>query len=108
MVVKVKKSFEKTRLVKNNDKSKKLFYVVKEIHDIMKEFYLIKRTISFSFVRDSTFDRATTFTRTFDRARTFTRTFDRGVVRRQNNGLNFCRRIFHIAAGKSGLCMNFS
>ena len=58
MVVKVKESFEKTRHVKNNKKLKNTFYVVKEIQDIMKEFYLtkrnlisfLKRTISFSFV----------------------------------------------------------
>ena len=73
------------KLMKN---LKSTFYEDKEIQDIMKEFYLIqrilisylKRTISFSFVR----------ARTFDRARTFTRTFDRAVVRRQNSDLNFC------------------
>ena len=42
MVVKVKKKFEKTRHVKNNDKSKKFFYVDKEMQDIMIELYLIK------------------------------------------------------------------
>ena len=78
------------------------FYEDKEKQDIMIEFYLLKRnlkkrTISISFVRP----------RTFDRARKFTRTFDRGVVWRQNNDLNFFRRIFHYAAGKSGMCMNF-
>ena len=57
----------------------------------------LKRTISFSFARAGT----------FDRARTFTRTFDRGVVRRQNNDLKFCRRMFYYAAGKSGICVNF-
>ena len=107
MVVKTKESFEKTKQVKNNDKFRKVFFVVKEIHDITKEFYLIKRTISFSFVRAGTFDRARTFTRTFDRARTFTQTFDRGVVRRQNNGLKFFSRVFYYAAGKSGMGMNF-
>ena len=60
----------------------------------------LKRTISFSFVRVRTFDQARTFTRTFDRARTFTRNFDRGAVRRQNNDLKFCRRVFYYAAGK--------
>ena len=50
MVVKVKESFEKTRLVKNR------FHEEKEMRDIMKKFYLIQRnhinflerTISFS------------------------------------------------------------
>ena len=58
MVVNVKKSFEKTRQVKNNDKSENTFYVDKEMQDTMNEFYLIKRnlisffkrTFSFSFV----------------------------------------------------------
>ena len=54
MVVKVKEFFEKTRHVKNNDKSKNMFYVEKEIQDIMNDFYLkkrsLERTISFSFV----------------------------------------------------------
>ena len=39
MAVKVKESFEKTRQVKNT------FYVDKEMQDIMKEFYLIKRNL---------------------------------------------------------------
>ena len=68
------------------------YYQIKRNH-----ISFFKRTISFSFVR----------ARTFDRARTFTRTFDRGVVRRQNNDLKFCRRIFYYAAGKSGMCVNF-
>ena len=59
----------------------------------MQEFYLIKRniisvlkrTISFSFVR----------ARTFDRARTFTRTFDRDFVRGEHNDIKYCRRIFY-------------
>ena len=84
---------------------KNIFFVDKKVQDIKKEFYQIKRnlisflkrTISFSFVR----------ARTFDRARNFTRTFDQGVVRRQNFDLKFCRRIFYYAAGKSGMCMNF-
>ena len=39
MVVKVKEKFEKTRHVKNNDKSKKyIFYMVEEMWDIMIEF----------------------------------------------------------------------
>ena len=51
MVVKVKESFEKTRQVKNNDKSKKyIFYEEKEIPDIMKEFYQIKRNLIFSIL----------------------------------------------------------
>ena len=41
MVVKIKEYFEKTKHVKKNDKSKKIFYVDKEMYDIMKEFYLI-------------------------------------------------------------------
>ena len=46
MVVKVKEYFEKTRQVKNNDKCKKnTFYEDKEMQDIMKEFYLIKRNL---------------------------------------------------------------
>ena len=64
---------------------KNIFYVDKEIQDILKKYYQIrrylksfpKRTISFSFVRTRTFDRARTFTRTFDPARTFLKTFDR-------------------------------
>ena len=87
----------------------------KEIQNIMKKFYQIKRNlinflkrkISFSFVRARTFDRARNFIQTFDRARTITRTSDKGVVRRQNSDLKFFRRIFHYAAGKSGMCMNF-
>ena len=54
------------------------------------------------------FFRVRTFQKSFDRTRTFTRTFDRGVVWRQNNDLKFCRRFFYYAAGKSGMCMNFS
>ena len=38
MVVKVKKSFEKTNL-------KSIFYVDKEIQDIMKKYYQIKRNL---------------------------------------------------------------
>ena len=50
MVVKVKETFEETRRVKNNDKSKKnTFYVDKEIQDIMIEFYLIKRNLIIQF-----------------------------------------------------------
>ena len=70
MVVKIKEKFEKTRQVKNNDKSKKYnlrgrrntryhekilsiqkksnnitFYVDKEIQDIMKTFCQIKRNL---------------------------------------------------------------
>ena len=36
MVVKVKEYFQKTRHIKNNDKSKNTSYVVKEIQDIIK------------------------------------------------------------------------
>ena len=49
MVVKVKEKFEKTRHVKNNDKSKKnIFYKDKEMQDIIVEFYLIKRNLIIS------------------------------------------------------------
>ena len=51
MVVKIKESFEKTKNVKNNDKSKKTFYVHKETQDIMIEFYLKKKK---SFIYNST------------------------------------------------------
>ena len=47
MVVKVKEYFEKTRQVKNNDKSKKYFYEDIEIQDIMKKNYQIKRNLIF-------------------------------------------------------------
>ena len=40
---KVKEDFEKTRHVKNNDKSKKTFYVDKEIQDIKKKVDIKKR-----------------------------------------------------------------
>ena len=93
MVVKVKEKFEKTRHVKNIDKSKK--YILRGQRNVryndrilsnIKKSYInfLERTKSFSFVS----------VRTFDRAITFTRTFNRGVVRRQNNDLNFCRRFF--------------
>ena len=48
MVVKSKKSFGKTRQVKNIDKSKKYilpFYEDKEMQDIMKKYYQIKRNV---------------------------------------------------------------
>ena len=54
-----------------------------------------KRTISFSFVR----------ARTFDRARTFTRTFDRGFVRGDYNDLKYCRHLLLLWRGK--MMMNF-
>ena len=44
----------------------------------------LMRTISLSFVR----------ARTFDRATTFTRTFDRDFVRGEYNDLNFCGHLF--------------
>ena len=47
MVVKIKEHFEKTRNIKNNDKSKSLYYEDKEIQDIMKKHYLIKRNFNF-------------------------------------------------------------
>ena len=43
MVAKVELNFEKTRHVKNNDKSKNIFYVVKEMQDIIMEFYLLSK-----------------------------------------------------------------
>ena len=43
MVVKSKESFEKTRHVKNIDKSKK--YIDKGMQDIMKKNYQIKRNL---------------------------------------------------------------
>ena len=49
MVVKVKEFFEKTRHVKNNDKSKNMFYVEKKIQDIMNEFYLKKEVLKEQF-----------------------------------------------------------
>ena len=68
MVVKVKESFEKTRLGKNIDNSKK--YILRGQRNVRyfeKFFYpkknlisFLKRTISFSFVRARTFDRART------------------------------------------------
>ena len=46
MVVKIKEYFEKTRHVKNNEKSKKyIFFEEKEIQDIMKKYYQIKRNL---------------------------------------------------------------
>ena len=52
MVVKVKVVFEKTRHVKKTRNLKNIFYVDKEMHDIMKEFYLIQGNliISISFL----------------------------------------------------------
>ena len=43
MVVKSKEYFQKTRNIKNNDKS----YEDKEIQDFMKKYYLIKRNFNF-------------------------------------------------------------
>ena len=47
MVVKVKEKFEKTRHVKNNDKSKNTFYVEEEMKDITMEVHQLKRNHSF-------------------------------------------------------------
>ena len=47
MVVKVKEYFEKTRHVKNNDKSKKYILCGQKVQDIKKEFYPIKTNHSF-------------------------------------------------------------
>ena len=48
MVVKVKNFFEKIRHAKKNDKPKNTFYEDKEMQDIMKQFYLLKRSPLFS------------------------------------------------------------
>ena len=103
MVVKVKESFEKTRLGKNIDNSKK--YILRGQRNIRyfeKFFYpkknlinFLKRTISFSFVR----------ARTFDRARTFTRTFDWDFVRKGEKNLDFCKLLLLLWRGK--MIMNF-
>ena len=45
MVVKLKEYFEKTRRLKNNNKSKNTFYEDKQIQDIMKKYYQIKRNV---------------------------------------------------------------
>ena len=45
MVIEIKEYSEKTRHIKNNDKSKKYIYVDKKIQDIMKKYYQIKRTL---------------------------------------------------------------
>ena len=50
MVVKVKEKFEKTRHMKNNDKSKKFVIEGQRIQDIMKELYLIKRNLILSIL----------------------------------------------------------
>ena len=47
MVVKVKQKFEKTRLVKNNDKSKEQILRGQKMLDIMVKFYPIKRNHPF-------------------------------------------------------------
>ena len=48
MVVKAKEKIEKTRNVKNNDKSKKKVFKDKEMQNIVMEFYLIKRNVKIS------------------------------------------------------------
>ena len=45
IVVKVKESFEETRHVKNNDKSKKTFYEDIEMQDTMKKYYQLRRNL---------------------------------------------------------------
>ena len=50
MVVKVKEYFKKTRQVKNNNKSKNIFYEEKERQDIMSELYLRKRNLIISIL----------------------------------------------------------
>ena len=49
MVIKVEEYFKMTKHVKNSDKFTKKFYVEKEIQDIMKKFYLIKKIIHLYF-----------------------------------------------------------
>ena len=46
MVVKVKEHFEKTRHIKKMANLKNTFYEDKEIQNIMKEFYQIKRNLT--------------------------------------------------------------
>ena len=48
MVVKVKEYFEKTRHVKKTINLKNVFYVDKEMQDIIIEIYLIKRNLLIS------------------------------------------------------------
>ena len=103
MIVKVKEKFEKTRYIKNVDKSTKNNLRGERnarYHDriVSKKRNLtsfLKRTISFSFVR----------ARTFDRTRTFTRTFDRGFVWAEYNDLKDCRHLLLLWRGK--MMMNF-
>ena len=45
MVVKVKEYFEKTRLIKITINLRNTFYLDKEIQDIMKKFFQIKRNL---------------------------------------------------------------
>ena len=48
MVIKIKEYFEKTRHVKNNDKSKKYILRGQKMQDIMKKYYQIKRNFIIS------------------------------------------------------------
>ena len=50
MAIKSRESFEKTRDVNNNDKSKNTFYEDKEIQDIMKKYNQIKRNLTISSI----------------------------------------------------------
>ena len=45
MVVKVKESFQKTRQLKSNDKSKQYILRGEKIQDIVKKYYKIKRNL---------------------------------------------------------------
>ena len=45
MVGKIKEYLEKTRHPKNNNKSKNTFYEDKEMQDIMKKYYQIKKIL---------------------------------------------------------------
>ena len=66
MVVKVKESFEKTRHVKNNDKSKK--YILRGQRNVRYHDSILSNTKkSYKFSISFSFDRARTFTQTIDR-----------------------------------------
>ena len=45
MAVKVKENFEKTRLLKITTNLKYIFFEDKEVQDIMKKYYQIKRNL---------------------------------------------------------------
>ena len=102
---------------------KNIFYVDKEIQDIMKKYYQIKRNLISFFKKQfhlHLFEleqfkkhlielqhlpehliKLEHLKKTFDRARTFTRTFDRDFVRGANNDLKFCRLLLLLWRGKN-------